>query len=127
MLRCVISPSFPTPAVLMKIGTHADNAEFRDMLNAEQKATTTLTRNIMTHVKEQRIRGVMLGQFEREYRRFAQLIEKVEIKQKQQLLAVSQKEHNPIAEEITREEAATGRAGSFVQSALPAESEIEFL
>ena len=113
--------------MLGKIGTHADNSDFRDLLSNERSSTTTLTRNILSTLKAARQRGPVVQQFEREYRRFAQVIERIDLKQKQQIVAISHKDQNPLGAELEREEAARGHAGSFVQDQLPAGEAIEFL
>lgn len=113
--------------LMSKIGTQADNSEFRDMLTSERKSATHLTKQILSHLKSQRVRGVIVGQFEREYKRFTNTVERIDLRQKQQLVALSNRDHDPTGEQILRdEEAYGGNSHSLKQDQLQ-ESEIEFL
>jgi hypothetical protein len=109
--------------MLGKIGTPADNSEFRDHLSAERKSATALTKALLTSLKSQqpsRGHNSLVKAFEREYRRFANLIERIDVKQKQQIVALSLHSNDPLmADEVRREEEAAGRSSSMIQSQLP--------
>lgn len=98
--------------MFVKLGTHADNAHFRDMLTNERKSATAAARQLLSTIKEERVRGPAVAQFEREYTRFTAVVQKIDQKQTQQMYAVTQRERQDtaLAAEVARDANATGQA-----------------
>lgn len=80
--------------MLAKIGTAADNAEFRDLMNTEQTTSTASARQLVTALKQLNppASKSLLNSFEKEYRRFNTLITQSESKQKTILLSQSHRQ-----------------------------------
>jgi t-SNARE complex subunit (syntaxin) len=112
--------------MLEKIGTHIDNADFRDMLTTERATAAGLTKKLLQQLKATGNKP-LIRKFEREYKRFSELIGRIDTKQKQQIVAVSLKDHSHLASELQESESRMGRGASFVQAVLPSEQELVFL
>jgi len=115
-----------------KIGTAADNSEFRDHIAREKAEAAQLAKAIAERIKRENSGSSgsvgarrLLRQFETEYNRFSSLVDSIDLKQKQQLVAFSHTHPNPIGDALAREEESGPQAGSFQQGQLP--SDIEFL
>jgi syntaxin 7 len=115
--------------MLGKIGTHADNAEFRDHLATERADAAKLAKSIVARIRAEgaAARKPLLRQFEREYTRFSALVDKIDLKQKQQLVAFSHTHSNAAGLALAAAEESGPHAGSFRQDQLPAEADIAFL
>lgn len=114
--------------MLGKIGTLADTLEFRDLLSSERATATKLHIASLNYMKENKTKGPTVGRFEKEYIKFAEVIKKIDLKQKQQIAAMSLREHNKYADQIKQEEHEDAQQGgvpsSFAQEQL---QNIEFL
>ena len=105
-----------------KIGTAADTLEFRDLLSKERDAAMKLHTGALQELKRTKAKGQVVARFEKEFKRFKSIVNTIDLKQKQQIVALAGKSgdaHNEFSEAIQREtEEEGGAPSSYTQDQL---------